>query len=101
MTLYKVILDIGDKEFASGLTYTGTTRTNEQSNLAFSPFPSFYRIKMIFFTKAFKERVKEEKRKEELSKTPTPTPPSIGHSDSDRLRSTDGDELMLEDIPDM
>ena len=69
MNLKKVILDIGDKEFVTGLTYTGATRTNLKENLAFSPFPSYLRIIKIFQTKSFKQRTDEEKRKEALSLT--------------------------------
>ena len=44
MTLDEVILDIGDKEFATGLTYTGATRTKNFNLLAFDPYLNYHRL---------------------------------------------------------
>ena len=43
MTLEEIILDIGEKELATGLIYTVTTRTKKFGMLAFDPFPNFHR----------------------------------------------------------
>ena len=43
MTLGKVIINLSAKEFANGLTYTAVTRVRKLSDLAFDPFPNFYR----------------------------------------------------------
>ena len=43
-----VVIDIGPKEFSSGLTYTVCTRTRTLSNVAFHPMPTFNRIRAIF-----------------------------------------------------
>ena len=43
MTLEEIILDIGEKEFATGLTYTAATRTKKFGMLAFDPFPNCHR----------------------------------------------------------
>ena len=39
-----VVLDVGPKEFSIGLSYTGSSRTRDFTNLAFDPMPSFNRI---------------------------------------------------------
>ena len=43
MTLEKLILNVGEKEFSNGLTYTGVTRVKRLQDLAFFPFPNFAR----------------------------------------------------------
>ena len=43
MTLGKIILNIGNKEFANGLTYTGVTRVRRLIDIAFKPFPNYER----------------------------------------------------------
>ena len=59
MTIDRVILNVGPKEFASGITYTGASRVKGLHFLAFDPLPSFDRIQSIFGTQAFKEKLKE------------------------------------------
>ena len=54
-----LILDVGPKEFANGLTYTGSSRTPDFTNLAFEPLPSFNRILSIFTRARFKEKETE------------------------------------------
>ena len=84
MTLDKIIINLSDKEFASGLTYTAVTRVRRAADMAFSPYPDFYRYQLalklaasnmyvfffrfakIFQSKAFKERIAEEDRKKDL-----------------------------------
>ena len=43
MTLDKIIVHLGETEFASGLTYTATTRERRGIDIAFSPYPNFIR----------------------------------------------------------
>ena len=43
MTLGKVILNLSDREFSNGLTYTAVTRVRRLSDIAFRPFPNFVR----------------------------------------------------------
>ena len=43
MTLGKVIINLSEKEFANGLTYTAVTRVRKLVDMAFSPFPNFFR----------------------------------------------------------
>jgi ATP-dependent DNA helicase PIF1 len=56
MTLDEIILDVGEKEFATRLTYTDTTRTQNFGLLAFDPFPNYHRFAKIFLSKGFKSR---------------------------------------------
>ena len=64
----KVILNLGDREFASGLTYTALSRAKKLENIAFEPddFPTLERIMRIFNKDPFKERLLEEKRLSKL-----------------------------------
>ena len=75
MTLGKVIINLSEREFSNGLTYTAVTRVRQLSDIAFRPYPNFlryykcrncwyhrlshYRISRIFGTASFKERLKE------------------------------------------
>ena len=43
MTLDKIIINLGDKEFANGLTYTAVTRVRRAADMSFSPYPNFIR----------------------------------------------------------
>lgn len=43
MTLGKIIIDLSEKEFASGLTYTAVTRVRRAADMSFRPFPNFIR----------------------------------------------------------
>ena len=67
-TLDKVILNLGDREFASGRTYTALSRAKKLENIAFEPddFPTLERIMRIFNKDPFKERLLEEKRLSKL-----------------------------------
>lgn len=46
MTLGKIIIDLSDKEFASGLTYTAVTRVRRAADMSFRPFPNFIRYQL-------------------------------------------------------
>ena len=59
-----VILNVGPEEFSVGLTYTGSSRTREFTNLAFDPMPSYNRILKIFSRPTFKEKEAEVKRRD-------------------------------------
>ena len=65
-TLDKIVLDIGDKEFASGFTYTAISRAKKLEHVAFETFPSYLIIRNIFHSVRFKNRVKEEERLKKL-----------------------------------
>ena len=66
-TLEHIILNLGKKEFAPGLTYTALSRTTRLDRIAFDyPFPELTRFTQIFGSK-FNERRKEEERLRKLS----------------------------------
>ena len=52
-TLDKIILNLGVKEFASGLTYTAISCATKLENIAFHPFPTLGRI-LQGFNKSFR-----------------------------------------------
>ena len=58
-----VVLDVGPEEFSIGLSYTGSSRTRDFTNLAFDPMPSFNRFLKIFSRPSFKEKEIEVKRR--------------------------------------
>ena len=66
-TLNKVMLNIGEKEYASGLAYTAISRATKLENVAFDPFPSLNRIRQIFKSARFKKRLHEEERLRNMS----------------------------------
>ena len=65
MTLEKVIVNLGSKEYAIGLTYTAISRCKTFENLAFLPFPNGHRIFGISKRNAFKFRLKQDEREDE------------------------------------
>ena len=64
MTLDRVLLNVGPREFANGLTYTGASRVRTMDNLAFDPLPDFQRIISIFGTNTFAQMRQEICRRE-------------------------------------
>ena len=66
-TLKNIILDLGDREYASGLTYTALSRTTHLDRIAFDPFPSLERFGIIFKAQRFKKRLAEERRLSSLT----------------------------------
>ena len=67
MTLGKIIVNLSNREFATGLTYTAVSRVKRLADIAFKPFPNYVRISNIFSTPSFKERLQEESRKAKLA----------------------------------
>ena len=53
MTMDLMILNLGTKEFAGGLTYTGVTRVKKLEDLAFRPFPNYCRQILLHLLKIF------------------------------------------------
>ena len=71
-TLDKIIINLGHREFASGLTYTALSRTTKLQNIRFDTsfdnlFPNLLRFKNIFRRKKFEKRLQEERRLAALS----------------------------------
>ena len=65
-TLDKVILNIGDREFQTGLTFVGASRVKSFEGLSFKPFPNYDRFLQISSSPTLKKRMKEEERLELL-----------------------------------
>ena len=64
-TMNRIMINIGDREFACGLTYTAVSRVRSLKDLAFYPFPNFDRIARLRthnnFVQLRKEIVKRQK----------------------------------------
>ena len=45
-----IIVNVGEREFAAGLTYTACSRVRTIQDLTFEPFPNYLRFKQIFLT---------------------------------------------------
>ena len=61
MSLGKVLINIGDREFATGLTYTALSRCRKIEELAFMPFYNYARFKRGVNTgKMFEARKKQD-----------------------------------------
>ena len=59
---FKVTVDLGDKDFALGLSYVALSRCTKISNLALKPFPNWVRFRDIKNKPAFKARKAEDDR---------------------------------------
>ena len=63
-TVKKMVLNLGTREFAAGLTYTALTRVKTLQDLAFTlPMASYPRIRGIFKTNGYKLQVQDEQHK--------------------------------------
>jgi len=65
-TCDKVILNLGKKEFATGLLLLGASHTKKFENLAFVPFPNYSRFQQVNKSKALQKRLEEEERLRQL-----------------------------------
>ena len=61
-TLKNIILNLGNREYAPGLTYTALSRTTHLNRIVFDPLPPLHRFTQIFNSKLFKNRKLEEER---------------------------------------
>jgi len=68
-TLDKVMIDLGDTEFTSGLTYTALTRVRDLDSLAMRKMPPKKRFDSIAKSQGFKDMKAEEARKLILEQT--------------------------------
>ena len=63
MTINKVIANLGPREFANDLAYTGSSRVPEIESMAFDPMPNLSRFTEFFETASFKQMLAEKKKK--------------------------------------
>ena len=88
----------GDKEFSTGLAYTAVSRAKEFEKIAFVPTtPPIERFTRHFNHQIFKQRLKEDKRLENLE-TATIKKTNIEDIQTD---DSDDDEVMDEILRDM
>ena len=71
LTLDKVVIDIGKKEFSAGLTYVACSRVRRLSDLLFVPPFSYQRLAALSSHSRLQERQDEDHRL--LSLLPQPT----------------------------
>ena len=78
LTLDKAVVDIGKKEFSSGLTFVACSRVRHLSDLLFDPPFPFQRVANLAKSKRLQERLLEDARLlllETPTESPTPSPP--------------------------
>ena len=63
----KVIINLGEKEFSIGLTYTALSRAKQLDGIAFDPTPTWKRFSSFCKRVEFQNRLKEEKRLENFA----------------------------------
>ena len=61
-TLDSVIVNLGPREFATGLTYVAPTRVRKIHNLYFDPMPSHSRFVSMRNNPTFKQRLLQDER---------------------------------------
>ena len=61
-TLNSVIINLGNREFATGLCYVAPSRVRKIQNLYFDPMPSFPRFTSMRKTKIFAQRIKQDEK---------------------------------------
>ena len=62
-TLGKVILNLGSREFAAGLTYTALTRARCLQDMAFLPMPTLARLENVLKSKTFRTQLADDNKK--------------------------------------
>ncbi len=67
MTLDKVVIDVGKKEFSAGLTFVACSRVRHVKDLLFNPPFAFQRVAHLASSRRHKERLNEDLRLEKLS----------------------------------
>jgi len=68
MTLDKVVIDVGKKEFSTGLTFVACSRVRSLKDMVFVPPFSFQRISNISNSRRLNERICEDARLHRMSK---------------------------------
>ena len=69
MTLDRVVIDVGKKEFSSGLTFMACSRVRHLTDLLFVPPFSFQRVAGLNKSSRLKERLQEDERLQQMSAT--------------------------------
>ena len=61
LTLQKAMIDLGDREFAAGLSFVAISRVRTLEDILFKPF-NFERLQRIKESRRLQERLDEEER---------------------------------------
>ena len=69
LTMSKVVIDIGRREFTLGLTFVACSRVCQLSDLAFHPSFDFQRLQSLANSQRLQERKSEDERLQVLSET--------------------------------
>jgi len=77
-TLSKVVLNLGDRDFAAGLTYTALTRSKGLSNMAFAPMPTLGRLQSVMRSATFKTQLADDQKKLEMERVMLTRLPDLG-----------------------
>ena len=62
LTLDKVVIDVGKREFSTGLTFVACSRVRQLQDLLFSPPFPYQRLSSLFNSCRIKERKQEDQR---------------------------------------
>ena len=93
VTMQRIMINIGDREFACGLTYTAVSRVRSLKHLAFYPFPNFDRIARLRihnnFVQLRKEIVKRQKSAAALA------------TELDEVEEVEDEELVSSQLSDL
>ena len=74
LTLDKVVIDVGKREFSTGLTFVACSRVRQLSDLLVIPPSSFQRLASLTNSSRLKERQQEDQRLKNLSPPPLNQP---------------------------
>ena len=69
LTLDKVVIDIGKKEFSSGLTFVACSRVRKLADLLFDPPFPYQRVANLSNSERLQERLNEDSRLKQLQST--------------------------------
>ena len=69
LTLDKVVIDVGTKEFSSGLTFVACSRVRHLTDLLFDPPFPFQRVANLSNSQRLQERLNEDSRLKDLQST--------------------------------
>jgi ATP-dependent DNA helicase PIF1 len=69
LTLNKVVIDIGTKEFSTGLTFVACSRVRYLTDLIFEPPFDYYRLTSLSKSRRLHERYLEDQRLHSLSQS--------------------------------
>lgn len=62
LTLNKVVIDVGKKEFSTGLTFVACSRVRQLQDLLFTPPFTYQRLSNLCNSRRLKERQREDER---------------------------------------